>query len=435
MYFFFKKIKSLLALLIFALIFLHGNAQNRKGALAMQEQAKTYYYQQDLKRAIIFAVKAISKDSSFADPYILLGNIYQDKKDANAAIVAYRKGVEIDSLKFQNVYLTLAGLELESERFNQAVKHASRFLKPGNATAKIKQKAQLIIGSAEFRQQAFMDPLDIIKQKLKYDSELTDEYINGISLDAKKLLFTQKKHLGTDSEGLKFYTEQILEAELFGDSLTNPILFELPLEMQERAGAASLSTDGRYLFFTSCHQPQSGSNCDLYGMSLLSEDKKVFNLGRNINSQEWESQPCFSADGKSMFFASKREGGYGGSDIWISTLNDEGFFSRPKNAGPLVNTPEDEMAPFIHADTHTLYFSSKGHPGIGGFDLFVSRMDEDGKWTEAENMGYPLNTSADEINMIIAPDGLNAYLSAKEDDFDLYHFFSFINFDEIDLIS
>jgi len=423
MLFLLKKSKLIVLISFLILLLLPaGFSQNRNAALKFQKQAESFYLQNDSRRAIMFAVKSISKDSTFAEPFILLANIYQDKNDIPAAILAYRRGLEIDPITYPNAFLTLAELELDSERFSLAVEHANQFLSIQGISSNAKMKAEILIASAEFRQQAFMYPLDIKKNKLKYISELSDEYINGISLDGKKLLFTQKKSIGTDDDGQKYYIEQIYEADLIGDSLDSPSLYEFPPEMQDRVGAASLSIDGRYLFFTSCHHAQAGGNCDLYCMSLISADSKVFNLGRNINSQEWESQPCFSADGKTMYFASKREGGFGGSDIWISTLSESGSFSRPKNAGSQINTSADEMAPFIHADTRSLYFSSKGHPGMGGFDLFISQKNEIGQWKLAENLGYPLNTSEDEINMIIAPDGINAYLSAKEDDFDLYHF-------------
>lgn len=422
MHFLLKKSTSIFLIFFTVLLSLQSLSQNRNAAIDIQNQARTHYYQQDFRRAIIFAVKAISKDTTFSEPYILLANLYQDKNDLRAAMVAYQKGLELDSVSFPNAFLTLARLELDAERFSLAIKHARQFIANTKVSSNAKKKAQLIIASAEFRQQAFMHPVDIQKNKLRYISDHSDEYINGISLDGKKLLFTKKINTSANSEVWQSYSEQIYEAELIGDSLHHISVFELSPEMQERVGAASLSTDGRYLFFTSCHQPQGGSNCDLYCMSLQSDKKNIFNLGRNINSQEWESQPCFSADGKTMFFASKREGGFGGSDIWISRLNADGSFARPKNAGAEVNTADDEMAPFIHADTRSLYFSSKGHPGMGGFDLFVSKKDENGQWTKAENLGYPLNTSEDEINLIIAPDGVNAYLSVKGDDFDIYHF-------------
>lgn len=421
---FFLKNSKLIFLLSFVVMFSFSEsyAQNRNAALSMQEQAKKYYLQDDYRRAIIFAVKSISKDSTFAEPLILLANIYQDKNDQAAAILSYRKGLKLDSINYSNAFLTLAEMELNAEYFKLAIKHANKFLTYKTTTKSAKHKGEYIIASAEFRQEAFMHPINIKKHKLKYSSDNTDEYINGISLNGEKLLFTKKTNIGIDIDGRNYFAEQIFEADLFEDSLLNPSLYEFPPEMQDRVGAASLSVDGRYLFFTVCNYFQAGNNCDIYCMSLVSEDSKVFNLGKNINTQKWESQPCFSSDGKTMYFASKREGGYGGSDIWISSLKEDGSFSRPKNAGDNINTSEDEMAPFIHADTRSLYFSSKGHPGMGGFDLFVSQKDISGQWTKAENLGYPLNTNEDEINMIIAPDGIKAFLSVKGKSFDLYHF-------------
>ncbi len=408
-----------IVLILFSHLFIH--AQNRNAAVLLQKKAIGFYQENDFKAATIYAVKAISKDSTFADPYILLADIYQDKDDKKAALSSYQKGIRLDSAKYFKLNLTLAKLSLDIERFSMATRYASKILSSGRSLSSEKYKANQIIKSAVFRQEAFLQPLEIEKKKLFYFSEGTDEYVNGISLDGKKLLFTQKKLESEDGAGNKFYSETIIEADLQNDTLRNFKTFELPEDMQDRVGAASLSADGRYLFFTACHSKGVGS-CDLYVMSLLSEEKKVFNLGPNVNSKAWDSQACFSADGKTLFFASKREGGFGGSDIWCSTLQPDGLFSKPKNLGSHINTPEDEMAPFIHADLRSLYFSSKGHPGMGGFDLFYAEKDEKGNWGEAKNLGYPINTSRDEINMIIAPDGQNAFLSVKETDFDICHF-------------
>jgi len=150
------------------------------------------------------------------------------------------------------------------------------------------------------------------------------------------------------------------------------------------------------------------------------------NLGSIVNSGSWDSQPCFSSDGKSLFFASKRPGGFGGSDIWISELDKNGNFTNPKNAGSTINTTGDEMAPLIHYDATTLFFSSNGHIGMGGYDLFVSKYSLNGNWSLPENLGYPVNTDRDEINMIVAPDGLTAFISSDQPDgfggFDIYKF-------------
>ena len=132
-------------------------------------------------------------------------------------------------------------------------------------------------------------------------------------------------------------------------------------------------------------------------------------MGPVVNSPAWDSQPSFSSDGKTLFFASKREKGKGSSDIWKTELQPDGSWSEPVNLGDSINTPYEEMAPFIHPDNLTLYFSSRGHIGMGGFDLFYSRKNSDGAWTKPVNLGYPINTYADEITLSRALEGRGEY--------------------------
>ena len=135
-------------------------------------------------------------------------------------------------------------------------------------------------------------------------------------------------------------------------------------------------------------------------------------MGPVVNSPAWDSQPSFSSDGKTLFFASKREKGKGSSDIWKTELQPDGSWSEPVNLGDSINTPYEEMAPFIHPDNLTLYFSSRGHIGMGGFDLFYSRKNSDGAWTKPVNLGYPINTYADEITLVVNARGDLAYISS-----------------------
>jgi outer membrane protein OmpA-like peptidoglycan-associated protein len=127
-----------------------------------------------------------------------------------------------------------------------------------------------------------------------------------------------------------------------------------------------------------------------------------------------------------LFFVSTRRGGFGGSDIWKSVLQDDGYWGAPVNLGNTINTSSDEMAPFIHPDGRTLYFSSRGHMGLGGADLFVSRLDNAGIWQQPENIGYPVNTKRDEINLIINAKGTEAFISAERENgfgnIDIYRF-------------
>jgi outer membrane protein OmpA-like peptidoglycan-associated protein len=134
-------------------------------------------------------------------------------------------------------------------------------------------------------------------------------------------------------------------------------------------------------------------------------------LGSPINGAAWDCQPAISGDGHTLIFASSRAGGFGGKDLWISYLH-HGKWSIPKNMGPAINTREDDDAPFLHYDGATLYFSSLGHPGYGGSDIFMSRMGADGLWSTPENLGSGLNTPQDEFGLYIDAGGKNGYFAS-----------------------
>ncbi len=136
------------------------------------------------------------------------------------------------------------------------------------------------------------------------------------------------------------------------------------------------------------------------------------NMGSLVNSDGWESQPFISPDGKTLYFASNRPGGMGSSDIWKTERKSDGSWDKPVNLGKPINTAESEMAPFIHYDNQTLYFSSTGHPGMGGADLFKS-VNQNGNWTQPENLGYPINTKADELVIIVDPAGKSGFISSN----------------------
>jgi outer membrane protein OmpA-like peptidoglycan-associated protein len=149
-------------------------------------------------------------------------------------------------------------------------------------------------------------------------------------------------------------------------------------------------------------------------------------MGRPVNSEAWESQPTFSSDGKTIYFTSNRYGSVGDADIWKTTMLDEGTFSQPENLGKVINTRGAEVSPFIHPDDQTLYFASTGHQGFGGKDLFISRKDSAGNWGTPKNLGYPINTPADELNLVVSASGDKGYLSTSKDGgyggLDLYWF-------------
>jgi len=189
-----------------------------------------------------------------------------------------------------------------------------------------------------------------------------------------------------------------------------------PLNTRQNEGAQTLSSNGRYMYFTACDRSGGMGSCDIY-FSYFNEGRwsEPNNLRSPVNTSHWESQPSISADGKTLYFSSNRPGGMGGKDLWYSTMDDKSLWNTPVNMGSKINTDGDEMSPFIHFDGKTLYFASDGHVGLGGFDIFMTRMTSDSTWSEPQNLGYPINTYNDEMGLVIESGGKKAYFSAVRD--------------------
>ncbi|MCZ8217618.1 MAG: hypothetical protein O9262_15345, partial [Cyclobacteriaceae bacterium] len=130
-----------------------------------------------------------------------------------------------------------------------------------------------------------------------------------------------------------------------------------------------------------------------------------------VNSSDWESQPSLSADGRTIYFVSDRRGGVGRRDIWISTLDAKGNWTRARNLGKEINTINDEISPFIHVNNSTLYFATNGLTGFGGYDIHYSVRDNNGKWSAPVNMGAPINNHEDQFSLFVTADGEKAFYS------------------------
>lgn len=153
-------------------------------------------------------------------------------------------------------------------------------------------------------------------------------------------------------------------------------------------------------------------NSDLY-ISVIKDGQwtPASKLGSNINSKFWESHASFSKDGKTIFFTSNRTGGYGGLDIYKTVKQSDGTWGKPKNLGPVINSQFNEETPFISDDMKTLFFSSQGHKTMGGFDIFSSELSSGGQWQEPQNIGYPINSTDDDLFFIPIDNGIGGFFS------------------------
>ncbi len=178
-------------------------------------------------------------------------------------------------------------------------------------------------------------------------------------------------------------------------------------------GGTAITPDGHWMFFTGCDRSDGFGDCDLYVAEYGGGTwRNVQNLGNMVNSDRWESHPAISADGLTLYFASDRPGGQGGTDIWMTKRTIGGLWSAPVNLGPVINTAGNEAAPYIAPDGRTLYFSSDTHPGMGGMDMYVSKWNGS-SWGEPENLGTPLNSEFDDYFCTLQLGTDNIYFSSN----------------------
>ncbi len=259
-------------------------------------------------------------------------------------------------------------------------------------------------------------PLDITTENLgAVVNSPYDDYSPVFSADLSEIYFTSRRTGGIgsdkDSDGDPF--EDIYRVELKNGQWQQPVNLDTPVNSSKHDAVISLSADGQYMLI---YRTTVGYSGDLYYAALQGDKwSQPEKLNEYINSQYWEPSAAFSPDGREIYFSSNRPGGYGGRDLYVSRKLPNGDWALPRNLGPIINTSEDEDAPFMHPDGKTLYFSSRGHENMGAFDIFSSIKLEDNFWSEPQNMGYPINTVGDDIFFTISADYDKGYYSSDKE--------------------
>lgn len=308
--------------------------------------------------------------------------------------------------------------------------------------------AQTLVDEYFVKDYLISHPVPFDPKIVKGVSSKHDEYLPMLSPDNEWLFFTRKRNTppniklppntpGNDNKEYFSRSKAILvDSFSYGMVLRGP--FNRHLEMLDNRkvvgiGGACLTPDNRtmYLTVTSLVVPQKGAgykNTDLYYTKQKGGSWTPLKaVGSRINDENtqptWEGQPTISSDGKMMIFSSARLSStafdYNGEeassmDLFVCLKNDKGHWGSPKGLGPLINTPGHERTPFLHSDSKTLYFSSDGHPGMGGSDIYYTRMDENDNWIKPKNIGMPINTEKNEHGLIVSLDGKTAFLSSGE---------------------
>lgn len=377
-------------------------------ALKSFDKGMQYLLSDQDEKAIVEFDRAIKTNPGFIDAHIQRAAVKYDQKKYAESEAGFEKVLELKSDYKKKVYYTLALSEWRQDKFDEANQHFNKFIELGGVNDKLLKQAKYNLANSEFAAEAVKNPVPFKPKNLGSKVNTANaEYLPSFTADGKTLIYTLRIRGQEDFYVSKFEDGEWQEGvELEG---VNTGLNE---------GAQTVSADGKLIVFTACNRDEGLGSCDLYFSEVKNGSwTKPMNIGAPINSKSWESQPSLSSDGNQLFFASNRAGGIGNNDIWMSERKSNGKWSKPVNLGDKINTNREDQSPFIHQDGQTLYFMSKGLPGMGGHDLYYSRKESDGKWGKPINLGYPINTKANEGAFVISLDGKTAYFASDKKSF------------------
>ncbi|MEQ8907849.1 MAG: OmpA family protein [Vicingaceae bacterium] len=409
------------------------------GLLAQKQMANFYYekgkeaydskYYEDAEEQLL---KALEKDAEHVDALCYLGYTYYDTKQYEKVVEVYDR-LEKANPDYWAWYFYLRGFSNEKlENFEAATYDYDQFLKKYSKAAdrlsfhhKAAVRKYYVEKAPELRKKKGMMPKPI--NLGSGVNTISDDMMPQIDPTGSRLYFTSSRKGGFDNidgDETNDWGEDLYFIEKTNNNWGKPELLPEPINSFNNDGTSTFSADGQQMIYVKCNEEGGIGSCDLYHATLEGTDwTQPTNMGNIVNDKEWDSQPTLSSDGNILIFVSNRAGSYDGSmDLYMSKRNKFGQWGIPVNMGSTINTPFGEKSPYLAPDGKTLYFASTGHPGYGDYDLFVT-VFENGKWSEPQNMGAPLNSEGEDTYFSISASGEGAYFASDrggEGKLDLY---------------
>lgn len=373
------------------------SGQVNKKALQEYEAAKQYLKDRSYEKALQALEKAEQYDAGMASIWFLRADLYNQLKDTDNELLSMQKGFALDSTGFTAYYFYLGERYFDRGAYAEALAAYRKYL---GTDTKLKraEEAGKRIANCQFALEALRtgerQPVEL------FIGSDRDVYWPSLDITGKTVLYTR---LENNEENIWMRR----------DSADHYLNINTPYYNE---GTQSLTADGQMLYFTGCDLPDSRGSCDIYVSYRISDTlwSEPVNLGDPVNSDAWEAQPSVSPDGTRLFFASGREGGKGGCDIWYSVLrarwpNGRQIWSPPRPL--LLNTPGNEMAPFLYYDGKTLFFASDNYPGMGGMDIYKVDLEGSG---EPKHIGITVNTHRNEMGFAVDASGKWGYFASDK---------------------
>jgi len=406
------------------------------------EKSREYdqYGRFNYKEAVALCDKAIERDPTFMDAYLMKADFATSMGNLRLASKSYRDGIAVNPnfTKTGFVYIEVAQLEMKVAEYEEALKHAKHYKTIRGANPKMMAEADWIIKNAEFAIHAVKNPVPFKPINVGSGVNTPDpEYFPTLTVDQSQLLFTRRI---SDSRLRAGAQEDFFVSQ--GDNNYWRVGEPMPknINTSHNEGAPTYAPDGRTIIFVGCadENRRYGGDRRGYGSCDFFVTKKIggkwmnpINLPGMVNTPNWETQPSLSSDGKTLYFIRGQVRSSGGrnkrnGDIYVSKIQEDGSWGKAEKLSSTINTAFSESSVLIHPDGKTLYFSSNGHVGMGGYDLYMSQLLPNGDWTTPKNLGYPINTENDENSLLVFADGkLAIFASDRPGGFgslDLYSF-------------
>jgi outer membrane protein OmpA-like peptidoglycan-associated protein/tetratricopeptide (TPR) repeat protein len=401
------------------------------------DKAIRLFRQRTYSESIRLLNDVINIEPDYVDAYFVLGLIYikESRMNLKAARENFIKVIEICPMYDVYAYYHLARIAYGARDYQAAFDYISVFL----------EDVDLIKSDADYEEAIRLLDfskfyIDILNNPVPFDpkpvpgiSTEYDEYLPIISPDNEMALFTRKMQLPPTRDDI---TPQMTFKERFMYSLRQDGEFERgnlmppPFNKHNNEGGATLTINNKLLYYTLCKYASGRRyyNCDIcFSENVNGTWITIESISDKVNLENtWESQPSVTSDGKTLYFVSDRDGGFGGYDIYKTSKDENGQWGFPENLGSKINTAGNEKSPFIHTDSQTLYYSSDGLMGMGGYDIFFAKLNEDGTWNEPKNIGYPINSYDDDLGFFVSTNGQYGYFASNKFEgfggWDLYSF-------------